>query len=61
MTMTLGQNMHFVTKMTWGDRDTNDIFAHCPLFFYFLDFKFSNLVCPSELHHLILFFQEKEK
>ena len=40
----------------WSDRDTNDIFAHCSLIFYFLDFKFSNFVCPSELHPLIWFF-----
>ena len=25
-------------------------------YFYFLDFKFSNVVCPSELHPLIWFF-----
>ena len=37
----------------WSDRDTNDIFAHCSLTFYFLDFKFSNFVCPSELYPLI--------
>ena len=40
----------------WRDRDTNDIFAHCSLIFYFLDFKFSNFVCPSVLHRLIWFF-----
>ena len=40
----------------WRDRDTNDIFAHCSLIFYFLDFKFSNFVFPSELHPLIWFF-----
>ena len=40
----------------WRDRDTNDVFAHCSLTFYFLDFKFSNFVCPSELHPLIWFF-----
>ena len=40
----------------WSDRDTNDIFAHCSLIFPFLDFKFSNFVCPSELHPLIWFF-----
>ena len=40
----------------WSDRDTNDIFAHCSLIFYFLDFKFSNFVCPSKLHRLIWFF-----
>ena len=40
----------------WSDRDTNDIFAHCSLIFYFLDFKFFNFVCPSELHPLIRFF-----
>ena len=40
----------------WRDRDTNDIFAHCSLIFYFLDFKFSNFVCPSDLHRLIWFF-----
>ena len=37
----------------WRDRDTNDIFAHCSLIFYFLDFKFSKFVCPSELHPFI--------
>ena len=40
----------------WRDRDTNNIFDHCSLIFYFLDFKFSNFVCPSELHPLIWFF-----
>ena len=50
----------------WRDRDTNDIFAHCSLIYYFLDFNFSNFVCPSEFHPLIWFFfkkfiQEKEK
>ena len=40
----------------WSDRDTNDTFAHCSLIFYYLDFKFSNFVCPSELHPLIWFF-----
>ena len=40
----------------WRDRDTNDIFAHSSLIFYFLDFKFSNFVCLSELHPLIWFF-----
>ena len=40
----------------WSDRDTNDIFAHCSIIFYSLDFKFSNFVCPSELHPLIWFF-----
>ena len=40
----------------WRDRDTNDIFAHCSLIFYFLDFKVSNFVCPSVLHRLIWFF-----
>ena len=45
-----------VLKGAWSDRDTNGIFAHCSLIFYFLDFKFSNFVCPSELHPLIMFF-----
>ena len=40
----------------WTDRDTNDIFSHCFLIFYFLDFKFPNFVCLSELHPLIWFF-----
>ena len=40
----------------WTDCDTNDIFAHCSRIFYFLDFKFSNFVCLSELHPLIWFF-----
>ena len=40
----------------WKDRDTNDIFAHWSLTFYFLDFKFSTFVCPSELQPLIWFF-----
>ena len=35
---------------------TNDIFAYCSLIFYFLDFKFSNFVCPSKRHPLIWFF-----
>ena len=32
-----------VPRGAWRDRDANDIFAHCSLTFYFLDFKFSNL------------------
>ena len=40
----------------WRDRDTNDIFAHCSLISYFLDFKFSNFICLSELNSLIWFF-----
>ena len=40
----------------WSDRDTNDMFARCSLIFYFLDLKFSNFVCPSELHPLRWFF-----
>ena len=43
----------------WSDRDTNDIFAHCSLIFCYLDFKFSNFVCPSELRPLIWFFLKK--
>ena len=39
-----------------SDRDTNDIFANCSLIFYYLDFKFFNFVCPSELYPLIWFF-----
>ena len=31
-------------------------FCSLPSYFYFLDFKFSNFVCPSELHPLIWFF-----
>ena len=46
----------FHLRGAWRDRDTNDIFAHCSLIFYFLDFKFSNFVCPSVLHRLIWFF-----
>ena len=48
--------LSIVLRGAWSDRDTNDIFAHCSLIFYFLDFKFSNFVCPSELHPLIWFF-----
>ena len=40
----------------WRDRDMNGIFAHCSLNFYFLDFKFSSFVCPSELHPFLWFF-----
>ena len=48
---------HFATlRGAWRDRDTNNIFAHCSLTFYFLYLKFSNFVCPSELHPLIWFF-----
>ena len=57
------QTSHFVKLLlvislrgAWTDRDTNDIFAHCSLIFYFLDFKFSNFVCLSELHPSIWFF-----
>ena len=46
----------FKLRGAWSDRDTNDIFAHCSLVFYFIDFKFSNFACPSELHPLIWFF-----
>ena len=45
-----------VLRGAWSDRNANDIFAHCSLNFYFLDFKFSNFVCPSELHPLMWFF-----
>ena len=52
--------LSFTTSdLNWGarrDRDTNDIFAHCSLISYFLDFKFSNFICLSELHPLIWFF-----
>ena len=54
-----GVIFHFSSRAlrgAWSDRDTNDIFAHCSLIFYYLDFKFSNFVCPSELHPLIWFF-----
>ena len=46
----------FHLRGAWSDRDTNDIFAHCSLIFYYLDFKFSNFICLSELHPLIWFF-----
>ena len=46
----------FFLRGAWRDRDTNDIFAHCSLIFYFLHFKFSNFVCPSVRHRLIWFF-----
>ena len=49
-------NLTFLLRGAWSDRDTNDIFAHCSLIFYFLDLKFSNFVCPSELYPLIWFF-----
>ena len=39
-----------------GKIATQTIFSHCSLIFYFLDFKFSNFVYPSELHPLIWFF-----
>ena len=48
--------MNCKLRGAWSDRDTNDIFAHCSLIFYFIDFKFSNIVCPSELHPLMWFF-----
>ena len=48
--------MSDVLRGAWRDRNTNDIFAHCSLIFYFLDFKFSSFVCPSELHPLICVF-----
>ena len=47
---------NFSTRRLRSDRDTNDTFAHCFLIFYFLAFKFSNFVCPSEFHPLIWFF-----
>ena len=54
---------NFISKANlrgaWSDRDTNDIFAHCSLIFYFLDFKFSNFICLFELHPLIWFFFKK--
>ena len=46
----------FHLRGAWSDRDTNGIFAHCSLIFYFIDFKFSKFVCPSELHPLMWFF-----
>ena len=49
-------SLMFRLRGAWSDRDTNDIFAHCSLIFYYLDFKFSNFVCPSEPHPLIWFF-----
>ena len=56
----------FYLRGAWRDHDTNDVFDHCSLIFHFLDFKFSNFVCPSELHPLIWFFfnnsfRKKEK
>ena len=33
-----------VSRGAWRGRDTNGIFAHYSLIFYFLDFKFSNFV-----------------
>ena len=48
-----------ILRGAWRDRDTNDIFAHCSLIFYFLDFKFSNFVRLFELHPLIWFFFKK--
>ena len=48
-----GQCYFTLLRGAWTDRDTNDIFAHCSLIFYFLDFKFSNFVCPSKLHPFI--------
>ena len=47
---------YLLLRGAWTDRDTNNIFAHCSLIFYFLDFKFSNFVCPSEVNVLICFF-----
>ena len=41
---------------TWRDRDPNDIVAHCSFFFCYPDYKFSNFVCPSELHPFFFFF-----
>ena len=46
-------NQKINLRGAWRDRDTNNIFAHCSLIFYFLDFKFSNFICLSELHPLI--------
>ena len=43
----------------WRDRDTNDIFAHCSLIFYFIDFKFSNFFWLTALHPFIWFFFKK--
>ena len=56
MTKNSNQGEGPALRGAWSDRDTNDIFAHCSLIFYFLDFKFSNFFCPSELHPLIWFF-----
>ena len=52
----INKNTVLLLRGAWRDRDMNDIFAHCSLIFYFLGFKFSNFVCPSELHPLIWFF-----
>ena len=51
--------LKILLRGAWRDRDTNDIFPHCSLIFYFLDLKFSNFVCPSVFHRLIWFFLKK--
>ena len=40
----------------WRDRDPSDIFAHCSLIFYFLDFKFSNFVLLNFILSSLSFF-----
>ena len=45
--------LHHSLRGAWRDCDPNDIFAYYSLIYYFLDFKFSNFVCSSELHPLV--------
>ena len=45
-----------VAYLKWSvERSRPEHFCSLLLYFYFLDFKFSNFVCPSELHPLIWF------
>ena len=52
-------------RTTGSRKQSRTFLLTAPLVFYFLDFKFSNFVCLSEVHPLIWFFkkilQEKEK
>ena len=39
LTITCGRESTLSLRGAWRDRDTNDIFAHCSLIFYFPDFQ----------------------
>ena len=56
-----GEGAFSFLRRAWRDRVTNDIFAHCSLIIHSFDFKFSNFVCPFELHALVWFLKNSGK